>query len=231
MSSRVLPGGGATQNSNFRDSSKTVDKPNINSKFARKSPSRVNNSTVFDTEVVAPTIRPLRRSVSPMEDSERHYRKEGVRISGHEQRVSDRAKFLEDHPRLVRKSVERAPSPSSAPGDKAVDPVITANGILFPKGRVTSKAKFATTADLPAPPPKPYDSMSRFHHSPRITPHPFNVLIPATCTHSHDGFTPKVQRFWSTPRSPSPTLVGIFSPDPRARQPPPYTPRAPYHTD
>lgn len=245
---RTLPLGGTTGNQNF--GKKIVDKPNVNSKFSRgKSPSKGGVSTVFDNTIPPEPEKLHKRAGTPAREGNQEAKKEGVRCTGAEKKIMEREAYKQDHPRPLRKSVERA---SVSPGNRArspigvssadespaapayKEPVISANGIVFKGGRGHQKdiAKNDTSMDQEPAPPKPYAAMERFRASPRLALSPSNVLIPETVSHSSDGFVPKVQRFISSPRrSPSQTLVGVLSPEPHVMKPPPYVPKAPFHTD
>jgi hypothetical protein len=238
--SRAVPSGGSLAKGFRSPTTKTVDGPNAYSKFSKKgsitvTPSKTNQSVVFDKTAPMHTPRSGRRSVSPDPDTTRRsstastgYSPGGKRISSFESMHQARVLAAENATRYTRKvsAAGLAPSPLSprvsvSPNHR--DPVVTGNGVHFTGGKSIAgdvPHKNSVSSDLPPAVVRP---TSKKVHAPT---HGIDVHHPESMP--EPSLQVKQQRFRSTPPIPT-SLRGVFKPE-VATAPPKYVLRAPFHT-
>lgn len=227
--SRALPSGGPLETSGPKFaplSLMSVDRPNINAKFARVAPPKSNVSTIFNAANGSESTPRFGKRVqqgTPTPTPEVSPRAT-LRITRYDVEQVAAARFKEDNPRAMRRHVSQEREPSSERST-----VISGNGLAFTGGKKVDDRKFSITlADDPKP-WKDYASMDRFKRSEKPVPNEKNVIVPETLPSHIPAF--KSQRFGSSPGDRHNSLVGVLTPDPNVRAPPTYRPRAPFHTD
>lgn len=219
--------------SQFR-TTKTVDRSNAFSGLStRKSPSRMNETTLFNEQTTQRSgVRSIRSGSSDPFDGTRrdvvyNLPGKGIRTTGMETIQHERGRRLEDNPRAQKRAVSQ-----DRPNVDHSMSVFTAKGDLVRGRRGPSEypgvqADWRVTgsgADIVAKQCQRARSSERF----RLTPHPNtdHVLNPTPATE------PDVQRstLRFSRRPCTPTLHGVLHPVPE-RQPPAYRVRAPFYTD
>lgn len=238
MADRVIPScKELPNNTGFKNTEKIIDRPNPNSKFSKRAPSKANDSTLFNTEGPLLTPRLGRRppTTEQRQPEPSPQRGSGIRVSRYEDIITERARQRELNPRPHKRrpspSAERSATPSECASEaSSAVPFITGNGMLAKGGKThlgkknsqTAKESGAAAASLAA------TSSARFRSSPRTEKAVTNVTVPDTLPNSEPSI--KIQRFSARPLR-EPSLCGVLGPDPSRRAPPEYKVRAPFFRD